>query len=511
MARIGHAATLDAQMLEGSVQEPAGWYTYQWTKDGKDLPGATSHALVLDPVKTTDAGIYRVRIQSAGAQGGTPAASARGQAEQRAGATGQDTSPFFILQPVDQEWTVTSDADDGPGTLRQTLKDALQAPGVNGIRFALPPAAVWEIRLQSTLPTITTPVAILGPGATPLTLSGRGACRPFFVDGGTLSLAGFTLSGGLGKGGDAPGGGGAAAGMGGAIFLNKGGLELRAMAFTGNVAQGGTSSPGTDGENGGGAGFESDSPAQGGGGAGGGHLGGRGGRGYLDGTATTDSGGGPALGDGGGGGAARGGLLSSPVSTWADNLPGGPATFAGGGGFSVGPLGGGGDSTSFGGGGGGSGGVLPGVTFPGSAGGAGGTFGGDGVPGDGVTGGRGGGGGGMGGAIFLRSGSLLLVDCTFTGNKALPGQGGQAGLAKAGAIFIHAYDPSSPFDLAMLQNQTYQDNHAADVAEDPSYDNEDYYVAQTHLANIRGSALDRFYRRYRENLRLGIPWIRTRP
>jgi hypothetical protein len=147
----------------------------------------------------------------------------------------------------------------------------------------------------------------------------------------------------------------------------------------------------------------------------------------------------------------------------------------------------------------------------GAAGGTGGVFGGDGVPGDGFTGGLGGGGGGMGGAIFLRSGTLNLVECSFMGNRAQGGPGGQDGLGKGGAIFIYPFDEESPFNIAMLQAQTYQDDSASDLVEDATYDNNDFYVAQTLLALKPGSPFDLLYRRYRQAITTGTPWVRQAP
>jgi hypothetical protein len=300
--------------------------------------------------------------------------------------------------------------------------------------------------------------------------------------------------------------------MGGAIFLNNGTLDLRRMTFRDNVAQGGSSASGTDGENGGGGGFGGDSPSTGGVGAGGGFLLGEGGNAHLDGH---DDGFGFASMDGAGGGAARGGLLSDPASAWTgDNLPGGAGSWGGGGGFSVGPEGGGGDAGTFGGGGGGSGGrvVTPGpggallaTLFPGAAGGSSGVFGGDGGLGDGILGGRGGGGCGAGGAIFLRKGTLLMTSCLFTGNRAVPGQGAEGGLRKGGAVFVYGASEDNPFDLAVLKAQSYAGNAAPDLAEDPSFDNNDWYVAQTLLVPKRDSPLQLRYRLYRMEKALRWP------
>ncbi|MDR3671365.1 MAG: immunoglobulin domain-containing protein, partial [Holophaga sp.] len=319
--------------------------TFQWFKNDQVIPGATSATLVLVPVAPADAGSYRVLVTD--------------------GSTTLETAPFD-LAPVEASWVVTSSADSGPGTLRDILTQANGFPGSNGIEFALGPGP-QAITLLSPLPAVTGRVTILGPYGSALTVDGGGACRPLFLDGGTLVLDNFTLANGLGKGGDGLGGGGGGAGMGGALFMNGGSLSLVRMTFQGNRAVGGSSFPGSDGENGGGGGFGGDSPASGGHGADGGLLGGVGGDGYLDGS---NQGGGPALegSGGGGGGAARGGLLSIPLADWQPDEFGGEGSFGGGGGFSVGPLGGGGAS-DFGGGGGGSGGSVLGATLAGSHGG----------------------------------------------------------------------------------------------------------------------------------------------
>ncbi len=485
MPAPGSAVVLEARVVDTGAEPPS--HTFLWLKDGVELEGVSGPTLVLDPVGLEDAGTYQVRVT-----GGDAAV----------------TSEPYDLLPADNAWIVTSAEDDGPGTLREVLRSAETFEGVNGIQFGLPLDQPWTIRLQADLPPITAKVRILGPSGRVLTVDGGGAHRPFAVDGGDVVLDRFTVANGLAKGGDAPGGGGGAAGMGGGLFINDGKVVLRRMTFLDNRAIGGNSAPGSDGENGGGAGFGGDSPALGGKGADGGWLLGVGGEGHLDGVATTDGGGGPAVdGDGAGGGAARGGMPSDPVSIWADNLPGGPATFGGGGGFSVGPEGGGGDG-AFGGGGGSSGGSASGLFLPGAAGGAGGVFGGDGVPGDGVTGGRGGAGGAMGGAVFLRWGDLDLRGCTFQGNRALGGEGGDPGMGKGGAVFIYAYDyadPRTTFYEEMLRAQTYAGNLASDLVEEPAFDNNDFYVAQTLLAFRKvGSSLDLKYRIYKLDLKMGL-------
>ena len=351
------------------------------------------------------------------------------------------------------------------------LAQANSNPGVNGIQFALPGPGPYQITLQADLPAITGSVCILGPFGSPLTVDGGGLHRPFIVNGGTLVLDQFTVANGLGKGGDGLAGGGGAAGMGGGLFINKGGVTLLRMTFQGNTAQGGNSGFGLDGQAGGGGGFGGDSPGTGGAGAGGGVLGGTGGAGDLDGA---EGEGGPAVdGDGAGGGTAGIG----------DQL-GGDGTWGGGGGFAVDRDSGGGQGSPFGGGGGGSGGDLATGFLPGGASGVAGFFGGEGGKGDGISvAGRGGGGAGLGGAVFLRAGSLAMSQCQFVDNHAVPGQGANPGQGKGGALFIYEYNlaTKATYSLQTLQAQTYSGNTATDLVESPTYDNANYYVAQTFI------------------------------
>lgn len=442
--------------------------SFQWFRNGQPIAGARSASLVVFPVAPGDAGSYQAQVTD--------------------GTTSLETAPF-VLEPVDRSWVVTSAADSGPGTLRDILAQANGAPGLNGIQFRL--AGTGLITLRSVLPAVTGRICMLGPYGGPFTVDGGGACRPLFLDGGALVLDNFTLAHGLGKGGDGLGGGGGAAGMGGAIFMNAGSLDLRRMTFLGNQAQGGDSRPGGDGENGGGGGFGGDSPASGGQGADGGLLGGTGGLGALDGS---QGGGAPAVGGtgGGGGGAARGGPLDTTPANWLDGGLGGDGGFCGGGGFSVGPLGIGG-AAGFGGGGGGSGGGFLGTVLPGGGGGESGVFGGEGSVGDGVLPGRGGGGAGLGGALFLREGTLVMYQCQFIDNHALPGAVGDPQApaeGKGGAVFIYAHDDESASAafLKQLQAQTFSLNAAADQVENSVLDNDDYYIASVLLPEVKRGA-----------------------
>ena len=310
--------------------------------------------------------------------------------------------------------------------------------GLDTIDFSLLEQGSKTITLTQLLPIITSDIHFDGSTTEDLTISGGGNVQVFFVNNGTVTFSNLTIANGFAKGGDGgdgvAGGGGGAAGMGGGLFINSGTVTVDNVAFLSNQAQGGQGGNGfafdgaTSGGGGGGVGGNgNNSSTNGGNGGSGGSLGGTGG---LGGNKSTTVGGDGGEGAGGGGGSSS--TSVTPVAT-----DGGNGGFGGGGG------GGGanydatnkGGSGGFGGGGGG-GGNLDGV------GGSGGSFGGNG----GDNYGGGGGGGGLGGAIFVRSGSLTLIDSLFENNSAVGGAGGtvefdigtagQSGQGKGGAIFV---------------------------------------------------------------------------
>ncbi len=275
--------------------------------------------------------------------------------------------------------------DSGPGSLRDLVATS---PSGTTIIF---PRVKGKITLLSRI-LINKNLTIQGPGQGIVTIDGAGKTRLFFIQGGNVSISLLTLSNGLAKGGNASGGG-AGAGMGGAIFQNGGSLTLTQVTVQNNRALGGDQVPGNAL---GGGGFGGNAPLNGNG-AGGGDLGGAGGVVNFNGF-------------GGNGGDGAGGATGF-------NQPGNGGFAGGGGGF-----GGSGGKGGFGGGGG-----FGGADIGGGIGGFGG-------------GGNGAGGGaGFGGAIFIRSGSLTLVNVGLFSNTAAGGSGnfgGTRGQGKGGALFI---------------------------------------------------------------------------
>jgi adhesin/invasin len=163
--------------------------------------------------------------------------------------TGVDAAPSAINQPATPALaarplasnisgplsvTVTSMADNGPGTLR----DAIDNGAIN-ITFA----ASGVISLTSGPIMIGTGVSIDG-GANSITISGNNQSRIFVINGDYVTLKRLTLINGLAKGGkgaDGLGGGGGAAGLGGAVFVVRAGINVvfDHVTFNNNKAQGG--------------------------------------------------------------------------------------------------------------------------------------------------------------------------------------------------------------------------------------------------------------------------------
>ncbi|MCB9853544.1 MAG: hypothetical protein H6819_10645 [Phycisphaerales bacterium] len=347
------------------------------------------------------------------------------------------TIAFAWLAPTLQAATITVDTlvdeNDGVGTGGISLRDAITEANANGQDDTIDFSVTGTITLTADLPSITTNMAVEGPGLASMTIHGDDQFRIFVVRGSstTLSLSGLTLAHALAAGGNGGsvltgGGGGGAAGMGAALFVDDGHVTLDSLLIEDNQSVGGdggmTNGTGSIIAGGGGGGLTGDASFQNA--AAGGFLGGSAGAAGSPGGAGGD-------GAGGGGG-------------FSPGLAGGAAGFGGGGGGGgygdsmISATGGVGGAGGFGGGGGGAGRNDGGGASP--AGGIGGMHGGSGGTGSNSSQGFGGGGAGLGGAIFVRAGALEMLDCTFNRNTATGGSsgGGDAtdGEGKGGAIYV---------------------------------------------------------------------------
>jgi hypothetical protein len=134
------------------------------------------------------------------------------------------------------DFPVSGLGDAGSGTLRQAIIDANGNSGPDSISFAS--GLSGQITLASDLPTITEALAINGPGAGQITISGDSLHRIFDLDptpaGDPVSISGLTLANGNpATSSDDPA-------RAGAILNQTADLTVSSTALTGNTsAQGG--------------------------------------------------------------------------------------------------------------------------------------------------------------------------------------------------------------------------------------------------------------------------------
>ncbi|MGH7786532.1 MAG: choice-of-anchor Q domain-containing protein [Candidatus Binatia bacterium] len=265
--------------------------------------------------------------------------------------------------------TVTTTADNGPGSLRQVV---MAAASGDSIDFAVD----GEITLTSGEILISDDLTIRGPGAEALKVTGGGTRAFEVASGATVVISGLSIAGTVAVGTSGDGGAGGIGGnggnggnggdAGGGAILNDGDLTLRDCTLSGSVNAGRGGNGGTGGD-----------------GAGG----------------TPDGGNG---GNGGSGGMCQGGVLfnSGTLALFDSSvIPG--SCFAGFGGL------------------GNSGGT--GSAGPGATGGAGG------------NGGNGGAGGTVQGGCIYTSGTLEIEDTVLAACSAFGGLGSPGGLGGDGA------------------------------------------------------------------------------
>ncbi len=347
---------------------------------------------------------------------------------------------------------VTNLADSGPGTLRDAITFVNTTAGGEVIAFdpALDGQTITLTTGQIPIATnLTIDASTLPDG---ITISGNTNSRVLQIgSGASVTLNSLTLASGSVSNDE-----------GGAI-LNSGNLMAINCLFTNNTARGGDGQ--STGNNGGG----------GGGGAGiGGAIfssgtvltltncvfadnravGGHGGNG--EGNSVNND-------PGGNGGGPNSGVGGAPGNLGGNGGYGGGGGGGSGEGFVVGYAGGNG---GFGGGGGGGGAMSGGGS--GGVGGQGGTFGGNGGAALSSYSGGGGGGAGLGGAIFAQTGAVTIVNCTFDGNVATNGPGGNGsfifpdgrpGQGVGGAVFSASPDP-------ILLDNIFSGNVASSFAPD---------------------------------------------
>jgi Ca2+-binding RTX toxin-like protein len=344
-----------------------------------------------------------------------------------------------------------------------------------------------NVTLTGFLPIITDTTTILGGG---FQIDGGNKFRPLIVDNNAkVNLSNLTIKNGAAIGSSGINGGGGGAGLGGALFINNGTVNIDSVTFTGNTATGGAGAVFTTG--GGGGGGNNDlinvftlSVSSGGPGGPGspgagstpagnpsapvGNIGGIGGVGGAGATASGTGGQGGVGGTGAPGGTGGDGGIGGTAGLGGQGGKGGPAggNGSGGGGGGAGgagtPQGAGGDGTDgLLGGGGGAGGAGSTQGKGGNSdfgGGGAGSTGGNSTSGFGGNGGTSGGGGGagLGGAIFLKTGTLNISNSTFSANTVTGGAlagNGTAGQGLGGAIFVNKGATSNIYNTTIALNK----------------------------------------------------------
>lgn len=358
-----------------------------------------------------------------------------------------------------------------------------------------------DMTLSVELPAVISDIAFSGPFATSTAINGDGLHRLFFIGSDAsapaVSFSNLVLNGGKAQGGGSSKGAGAGAGLGGGLFIYDGNVSMNGVTFSNNLATGGAASGFTaqhSGNGGGGGMFGIGGTGASGGGSGyvggAGGAGGFGGGGGGGGDTFSSEGGGNNSGGVGGGFFGGGGGNGSSIMAFAGGFGGGGGGGGANGGVFVSQPGASGGFGGGGGGGAGSGTNPPNIDVPGAAGaggfGAGGGGGGSATSGTGGNGGMGGfgggggsvgfgltagaqglggfgggdpfeggggGGGGFGGAIFIRSGQLDLVNTQFSGNSASRSaisSGSPLALGKGGAVFaMHVLTQENGDNLGM--------------------------------------------------------------
>ncbi len=331
--------------------------------------------------------------------------------------------------PVEQNFVVTVASDNGlgdvPNSLSWAIKESNAVFGDDTITLAT------DVTLTGVMRRLIDSNVTIQSDGTRRSINGNTQFRPLFIKSGQVGLNGFAVIDGNAKGGDGYTGG---AGMGGALFIYGGNVNIHDMIFTNSSAIGGSSSGFGgggmfgDGDNGGGGLF---APASGNTGGHGGYYGNFG----------------------------RGGNADSPGLNGHFGGGGGAELYLGLSGAGHGGFGGGGGASDF---------------NPGNGG-----FGGGSIINQGY-GAANRNAAGMGGAVFIRSGEVTISNSEFNDNQA-QANGDAKGLG-GGLFVVHTTTNGSASQQGMpstLANVTVCDvsfiNNMASSAGNHANNNDDWF------------------------------------
>lgn len=357
---------------------------------------------------------------------------------------------FFSGVMLCQTVNVTTNSDNGPGSLRQAMLDInAGSDASNTINLQIPGNA--PITVSGDLPLTKKNTVINSSGRQ--VIDGSGQFRLFATIMADLSLNNCILRNGAAIGGAAKGQCGAGLGCGGGIYIDRGQtLTITNTTLAVNLARGGEANPGGSLFTTGGASFSDGTKNEGGDYPGGEIKGGEsdgspfltgygGGKGNISneggdgpGHNAPDSAGGYCGGGGGGGRGFGGNVGGGGGNGGGDGMENEYGEGGGGGGFGSGGYAGTKLGLVGGGGGfGGGGGYLSGGGFGAGSGGF------SGIKGARFGGTRpAGGGAGLGGAIFVGDTATCVIQdhVAISGNQAVGGQGNTPGEGYAPDIFL---------------------------------------------------------------------------
>jgi hypothetical protein len=106
--------------------------SYQWIKDGQELPGQTASTLVLSPLQTSDAGSYRVRVSNSLGSVTTPAVAVKVLVPGPA----LEPLPSELALHAGEDFSLTAVASGTEPIQYQWMLNGLDLPGATSALFS---------------------------------------------------------------------------------------------------------------------------------------------------------------------------------------------------------------------------------------------------------------------------------------------------------------------------------------------------------------------------------------
>jgi hypothetical protein len=147
-----------------AVSNPSG-ATYQWQKNGTDIPGATSPSFAINPIGTLDGGLYRCRVENACGIGFSNSATLT-----------VNSTISFLQEPQDATRCAGQSVDfsvvlENPtGATYQWQKNSIDIPGATNSSFSINPVAAGDAGQYRCV--VTTPCGTQATRNATLSVSG---------------------------------------------------------------------------------------------------------------------------------------------------------------------------------------------------------------------------------------------------------------------------------------------------------------------------------------------------